>query len=106
MRIFAVLLVLIPLSLCAQDHDSTQQKGWLGRTVEQIFGEKRDPAKPHFLVYPTLAYAPETNLEIGVSALALFYAKNDYQNNRLSEINLFSFITTQSQYGIWLDHAI
>ena len=62
-------LILLGLSLSgsfvhAQTEDSTKKKGWLGRTAEQIFGEQRDPAKPHFLVYPTLAYAPETSLEI------------------------------------------
>lgn len=58
-----------------------------------------------FLVYPTLAYSPETKWEIGVFNLFLFHAKRNHQN-RLNEINTFTFITTQKQYGIWLDHAI
>ena len=91
----------------AQENDSTgSEKSWLIRAAQNLFGSERPPDKPHFLAYPTIAYAPETRLEIGVSALALFYAKNDYLNNRLSEIKLFSFFTVEQQYGIWLDHAI
>jgi len=91
----------------AQEHEAdTTQRNWLGRTAHKIFGAERDPGKPHFLVYPTLGYAPETSFEIGASALALFYAKNDHINNRLSEIKLFSFVTTERQYGIWLEHGI
>lgn len=62
-------------------------------------------SKPSFLIYPTIAYTPETSWEFGVSNLFLFYAKNS-KKNRLSEINTFTFYTLQQQYGIWLDHAI
>jgi len=61
--------------------------------------------KANFLIYPTLAYTPETKTEIGLVNLFLFYAKNNRQN-RLSEINTFSFYTAEKQYGLWLDHAI
>lgn len=60
---------------------------------------------PKFLVYPTLAYTPETKWEFGLVNLWLFHAKRNYQN-RLNEINTFTFYTQQGQYGIWLDHAI
>ena len=107
--LFSTLFLLLINShqLTAQEHpQDTVERNWIGRTALKIFGSHRDPGKPHFLVYPTLAYAPETSLEIGASALALFYAKNDYLNNRLSEIKLFSFVTVQRQYGIWLEHGI
>lgn len=110
-RILFQLLILFFLcgfqNLWAQHSDSlSTEKNWLGRTATKIFGGEHPPGKPHFLVYPTLGYAPETGFEIGASALALFYAKNDYLNNRLSEIKLFSFFTTNAQYGIWLEHGI
>ena len=89
----------------AQQTDSTQ-KGWIPRTVQKIFGEDHPPGKPQFLIYPTLGYAPETSLEIGASALALYYAKNDYEHNRLSELKLFTFFTTRRQYGLWIDHSL
>ncbi|MET0300973.1 MAG: BamA/TamA family outer membrane protein [Flavitalea sp.] len=63
------------------------------------------PGEPSFRIYPTLAYSPETELEIGLSSIYLFQAKKD-TNNRISEINAFTFFTLQSQYGIWLDNAI
>jgi hypothetical protein len=63
------------------------------------------PGQPSFRIYPTLAYAPETALEIGLSTLYLFQAKKD-SNNRISELNAFTFFTLQSQYGVWLENAI
>jgi outer membrane protein assembly factor BamA len=63
------------------------------------------PGQPSFRIYPTLAYAPETDLEIGISTLYIFQAKKD-SNNRISELNAFTFFTLQKQYGIWLDNAI
>lgn len=68
-------------------------------------GMEDTSSKPSFLIYPTVAYTPETSWEFGVSNLFLFYAKNS-KKNRLSEINTFTFYTLEQQYGIWLDHAI
>jgi hypothetical protein len=62
-------------------------------------------SKPNYLIYPTIAFTPETNWEIGLINLFLFYAKND-KNNRLSEVNTFTFYTVNKQYGLWMDHAI
>jgi len=61
--------------------------------------------KSNYIVYPTLAYTPETKTEIGLVNLYLFYA-NQNNKNRLSEINTFSFYTAEKQYGVLLDHAI
>ncbi|TDH20705.1 hypothetical protein EXU57_21375 [Segetibacter sp. 3557_3] len=63
------------------------------------------PGNPSFRLYPTLAYAPETDLEIGITTLYLFQANKD-TNNRISELNAFTFFTLQSQYGLWLENAI
>jgi outer membrane protein assembly factor BamA len=52
-----------------------------------------------------VAYAPETNLEIGFNTLLVYYAKRD-TTNRLSEINSFTFFTLNNQYGLWFDHAL
>ncbi|MHA4846442.1 BamA/TamA family outer membrane protein [Flavitalea antarctica] len=76
--------------------------GWI---VHHSLIDTTDPGQSSFRIYPTLAYSPETKLEIGFSTLYLFQAKKD-TNNRISEINAFSFFTMQSQYGIWLDNAI
>jgi hypothetical protein len=83
-----------------QDND-----GWFRRFVNKAIADTTAPGKSSFRVYPTLAYSPETSFEFGFSSLALFQAKNDTLN-RLSEVNAFTFITLEGQYGIWLDNAI
>ncbi|MBA2328227.1 MAG: BamA/TamA family outer membrane protein, partial [Flavisolibacter sp.] len=61
--------------------------------------------EPQFLAYPTLAYAPETSWEFGISSLFVYYSRKD-TTNRLSEINGFTFYTLENQYGAWFDHAL
>ncbi|HOZ77266.1 MAG TPA: BamA/TamA family outer membrane protein [Ferruginibacter sp.] len=56
-------------------------------------------------MYPSLAFAPETSFELGASSLLLYKAKND-TNNRLSELQAFSFVTLKGQYGLWIDNAL
>jgi hypothetical protein len=57
------------------------------------------------VVYPMLAYAPETSWEIGFASLYIFKAKGNPEN-RLSEISGLTFFTLENQYGLWFDHAI
>lgn len=111
MRKGLLLLGLLSLSLClwAQtepDTTATDTPIWPVRVAKKIFGESGEPGKPKFLVYPTVAFTPETSIEVGLSALYLFHARGDYQNNRLSEIQAFTFITLRNQYGLWLDQAV
>jgi len=79
---------------------------WIDRTSRLFVNDSLPPDKPRFILYPTLVYSPETSVEIGFSSLLLFHAKNNYKENRLSEIQAFTFFTLKSQYGIWLEHAI
>ena len=78
---------------------------WAKRQVNNIMNDTLPPEQPRFITYPTIAYAPETSWEIGLSSLYLYYANRDTVN-RLSEISAFTFVTLESQYGIWLDHAL
>jgi hypothetical protein len=81
-------------------------KNFIVEKKETITAKFEDSSgKANFLIYPTLAFTPETKTEIGLVNLFLFYTKNNRQN-RLSEINTFSFYTAEKQYGLWLDHAI
>lgn len=75
------------------------------RYLNSIFNDTTAISQSQFLVYPTLAYAPETSWEIGLSSLYVYYAKKDTAN-RLSEVNGFTFLTLENQYGIWFDHAL
>lgn len=81
------------------------QKG-IGRIVYQIFNDTSSAETSRILVFPTLGYAPETSLEIGLRTFSLFYAKKDTAVNRLSEITLFSFVTIRGQFGALLDNAV
>ena len=75
------------------------------RYFNHVLRDTSDPAKPKLIGYPTLAYAPETSWEFGVSALLVYRAKQDTLN-RLSEIQSFSFVTLERQYGSWLEHTL
>lgn len=79
-------------------------QGVVKRYLNSILNDTSDISRPQFLMYPTLAYAPETSWEIGFSALYVYYANRD-TTHRLSEINGFTFFTLENQYGLWLDHA-
>jgi hypothetical protein len=82
--------------------DSTRKKGSF---IRNLITDNKRPEEPKLLLYPTLAYSPETSWEIGFSALELYYAKKD-TNNRLSEIQSFNFFTLNKQYGSWIEHFL
>jgi hypothetical protein len=89
--------------------DTTHKPGWVKRVASNAFNnyfnDTSDPEKPKFLVYPTLAYAPETSWELGLSSLMLYYARRD-TTNRLSEVSALMFATLNQQYGAWFDHFL
>ncbi|MCH8534375.1 MAG: outer membrane protein assembly factor [Flavobacteriaceae bacterium] len=95
--------------IIAQEEDSLKfvQKnknklfGYINRIIKDTVAEE----KAQFMMYPTLAYEPETSLEIGFSPLYVYFA-NDDKNNRLSEISGFTFVTLNKQYGARFEHAI
>jgi hypothetical protein len=82
-----------------------QEEGFVLRLWNKVFNDTTESAKPKLIVYPFLAYTPETSWEFGASGLLVYNAKNDL-NNRLSEISALAFVTLESQYGLWSDHAI
>ena len=88
----------------SQDHDSVKVST-TEKYVKRLINDTTDISKPEFLIYPTIAYSPETSWEFGASSLYVFYAKRD-TNNRLSELNAFVFYTLQKQYGAFFDHAL
>ncbi|MEM9897383.1 MAG: BamA/TamA family outer membrane protein [Bacteroidota bacterium] len=98
--ILAIALLSLTLSASAQDEES-----WFSRTAKKLLQEDVPSEKARFLAYPTLAFAPETGLEIGISSVYFYHPKQDTLN-RLSEITGFTFITTRRQYGLWFDHAL
>jgi hypothetical protein len=102
---FLRLLLFSMLSLWLLPDVQGQMPAFISRYIQQLVNDTSDISRPQFLVYPTLAYAPETSWEFGLSSLYVYYARRD-TTNRLSEINGFTFITLENQYGIWFDHAL
>ncbi len=100
--VFSLYFLLSALTLTAQSDSSS----WFNRLLTRFTHDDRPPEHPRFLAYPTLGYSPETSLEVGVAASLLFHAKNDYQQNRLSEVTALGFVTLRSQYGLWVDNAV
>ncbi|MEP0987554.1 hypothetical protein [Ekhidna sp.] len=97
--VFILLCVLFSASAEAQN-DGIVKKVW-----NSVFNDTTSIERPKFIAYPTIAYAPETKWEFGASAIYVYYANRD-TTNRLSEINAFTFITLEKQYGLWMDHAL
>lgn len=98
------LLFSIFLSFCFST-SIAQKANFFSRYINRLINDTTEISRPQFLIYPTLAYSPETSWELGLSSLYVFYAKRD-TSNRLSELNGFTFITLENQYGIWFDHAL
>lgn len=88
-----------------QETTKKQDRGFIRRQIEQLLGTKASAHESGFLLFPTLAYAPETRWDFGINALYVYFA-NDRIENRLSEINTFTFYTQEHQYGVWVDHTL
>lgn len=100
----AKVIALIWLALFFNFHESVAQS-WPRRYVNSLVNDTSDISLPQLLIYPTLAYTPETSWEFGFSSLFVYYANRD-TTNRLSEISGFTFLTLERQYGIFFDHAL
>lgn len=109
MKQFVVYLagfILIASSAMAQPTTPKYARRGLGRFVYNTLNDTSSAASSKILVFPTLGYAPETSLEIGVRAFSLYFAKNDTAVNRLSEIVLYAFGTLRGQFGGQVENAI
>jgi hypothetical protein len=110
-HLLAVLALLsLSQTLSAQEASDTIQvkkprNSYLRRYLNKFVKDSTDKEKPQFLYYPTIAYAPETQWEFGISGIFMGYAKRD-TTNRLSEVSGFVFVTTAQQYGGYIDHAL
>lgn len=102
-----LFLPVLCAAFCAYSQGSTAQKrqSFPVRYFNSIFRDTTQKEKSQLLVYPILAYSPETSVEFGASVLYVRYAKQD-TNNRLSEINGTTFYTINNQFGALFDHAL
>lgn len=106
------LLLFLNSSVFAQKSDLLRRYGKLvsdsgavAKYASKLIHDTSDISRPQFLMYPTIAYAPETSWEFGLSSLYVYYANRDTMN-RLSQVNGFAFYTLENQYGLLLEHAI
>ena len=99
-----IFLLLISFGQGIKSQKSTNQNPFL-KYVNRIINDTNNLSSPKLMNYPTLAFSPETNWEIGLSSLYIYSANRDLKN-RLSEVKAFTFYTLEKQYGIWLDHAL
>jgi hypothetical protein len=100
--------ILFSFFLCfisSLTYSQEKKQNFIVRYINKFTKDSTEKSKPQFLIYPTVAYAPETKWEFGLSSVFVGYAKGD-TNNRLSEINAFAFVTTESQYGAYIEHAL
>ena len=104
-RVKALLICLLILGSCIPTLHAQKKKNFLVRFWNYVANDTLDPARPKFVAYPTVGYAPETSWEFGMSTLFLYYAKRD-TTNRLSEVKGWSFVTLEKQYGFWFHHAL
>ncbi len=104
MRILKLILI-VGAAINLPAINNIQAQSFARQYWNKLVNDTSDVANPQLLVYPTLAYAPETSWEFGLSGLYVYYANRD-TSNRLSEINGFTFLTLENQYGLWFDHAI
>ena len=86
----------------AGDHAN---RGFIQRQLDQLLGSEESATESGFLIFPTVSYAPETQWDFGLNTLYVYFA-NDRIENRLSEINVYTFYTQEEQYGLWADHTI
>ncbi len=65
--LYRITLLFILLLL---DSGSAQAQvfRWAKERVTRLLADSTEPGEAQFIAYPTLAYAPETRLEIGLSA--------------------------------------
>jgi len=101
----AVFLFTIYIFSITNVFAQEKKESWVGRQFNRVFNDTVSAGAATLSIYPTLGYAPETGVEVGVSVLKLFRAKNDTLN-RLSELQAFAFFTFNAQYGLWLDNAV
>lgn len=99
------LLCFFCLVLLTSNTGSLNAQSLARRYVNNLLDNKSPTAESQLLIYPSLAYAPETTWEFGFNSLYVYFAKKD-TTNRLSEIGGFTFFTLQNQFGAFFDHAI
>ena len=99
------IVVIFIFFISQQSNAQKFKNNFIWKYANSILNDTSEAHKATFIVYPTFASSPETGLQLGASALRLFYIKKDTLN-RLSELQAFPFFTFKGQYGMILENAI
>ena len=106
MNIFLkTILALVLFNTIPIEHFHAQDENFVIRTFNKVFNDTSTSGEAKLLLYPVLAFSPETRWQFGLNSLYIYHAKQNTKN-RLSEINTFAFYTQEKQYGLWIDHAV
>lgn len=97
-----LLLACLALGLTAPSQAQRGLVGWVKRQLN----DTSSSARARVVAYPTLAYAPETSVELGIRTFSLFHIYNDTARNRLSEVNVYVFGTFKGQFGAMFENAV
>lgn len=105
-----IILRILILWCCFQTSALIAQRpNTFGRRLirygQHFLNDSLDGGKPRLLLYPVFAYSPETSIEVGLSGLLLYQVKGK-EENRLSELQAFTFATLNEQYGAWFEHFL
>jgi Omp85 superfamily domain len=77
----------------------------VSRFINRLLNDTSSATSARVSVLPTISYALETGVTVGLRTFSLFYAKRDTAN-RLSSLMLNTFATTKGQYGVVLENAV
>jgi hypothetical protein len=94
-------LFVISLSLAIPSFS----QNFFTRNINKFLADSTSTSDSQFLIYPVVAYTPETSWELGFASVYVYHTKNDTLN-RLNEIYGLAFLTLENQYGLHMDHAL
>ena len=100
-----LILLLFYFGISQLAFCQVKKPNFVRRYINKFTSDTTEKARLQNLIYPTVAYSPETKWEFGASSVLIGYAKKD-TNNRLSELTVFAFFTTEKQYGATIEHAL
>ncbi|MDX1629251.1 MAG: hypothetical protein R3345_11165, partial [Fulvivirga sp.] len=72
-----IILITLSLSFFHGKLAAQDSPGLFRRYISTILNDTTSKERPKFVAYPTLAYAPETKWEFGISSLYVYYANRD-----------------------------
>ena len=80
MKKYVLYFLLSAIYFQGNCQEWNSSSNFIFKYFNKIINDTNDLSAPKFMNYPTLAFAPETSLEIGLSSLYIYSANRDLQN--------------------------